>query len=180
MKLLLLHSEPLHPLHRLWLETKGDITDWEKHYLALPPDSFSRRLLDMQKVIGAALWEYLKNWGVVGRLAKGQWTKDNGKQLLIQLLDTGVKVPASLFWFGIIPPIPGKVWSYVFSALSTYGFIRPQSQVHKLLKRYIYPASYDTAEQDYYQRKVEQHRAGHPQETRAEEEPVAEGLCWLT
>jgi len=115
------------------------------------PVDRKQKLLELRSLLSESLWQYLKDWGVVRKLLRGDWSKENGKQLLLQLLDTGVKVPITLFWFGIIPPIPGKIWSYITTALSVYGYLDPEAKIggvpiHEALKKWIYPSSFGKVE----------------------------------
>lgn len=143
-----------HVYYGLWLESGGQTPPAE--LAKLPPKTrmqklreFNAEMKTMSKLVGSSVWRHLLGWGVINKLAKGEWSKENGQKLLIQLLDAGVKVPATLFWFGIIPPMPGKVWSYVFTALSIYGFLQPNSRVHAMLKRYIYPSTFKDVEREH-------------------------------
>lgn len=148
----------------VWSESKLNNQSQERLERFRESLAFKDRVDYINRVLGRSLWRYLLNWGVLAKIAKGEWTRENGMQLLKQFVDSGWRIPATLFWFGIIPPIPGKIWSYLFSALSIHGFIEPDSKLHKNLKRYLYPSTIEQAEEEV-EREMEQEATTGKQDT---------------
>lgn len=119
--------------------------------------SWAKSGKDLSSIFGASCWQVLKNFKVFGKIATGQWNMESAKELAVLLLDTGVKIPVCLVWFGILPPWPGKFWSYVFMALSLKAQNGPKgSKLQNFLNRYVYPSTFQQKADEFNANKQQQ------------------------